>query len=273
MKDCLVFTDKAMDLMLKDPTGKQLEDVLGGLREKRDCLNLCIRKKSQMAAIVRSVGARGFERKKLGDSTSMVKGNAFKSDEFKSEGFPILKVSDLQNRKIDTSKLLYTPQNNKYNQFIVKKNDILLVVTGSSTGKLAVNNTDLEFYLNQNAVVLRANNQHIEQQYLFHSLLSDDFQKLISNGLSGSAQPFVSCKSINEFDIPLPPLPIQHEVLAILNEMEAELATLEQMAAKAEQRAKFVLDGYLTPAPVAQPEPVVAQTQKPKKKIVIRDEE
>ena len=205
--------------------------------------------KSQMAAVVRSVGARGFQRKKLGDITSMIKGNAFKSEEFKTEGFPILKVSDLQNRMIDTTKLLYTLQNNKYNQFLVKKNDILLVVTGSSTGKLAVNNTNLEFYLNQNAVVLRANNQYLEQQYLFHSLLSDDFQNLISNGLSGSAQPFISCKIINEFDIPLPPLPIQHKVLAILNEMEAELQTLEQMAAKAEQRAKFILDGYLTPAP------------------------
>jgi type I restriction enzyme S subunit len=73
MKDYLAFTDKAMDLMLKDPTGKQLEDVLGGLREKRDCLNLCIRKKSQMAAIVRSVGARGFERKKLGDCLDVFK--------------------------------------------------------------------------------------------------------------------------------------------------------------------------------------------------------
>jgi hypothetical protein len=28
--------------------------------------------------------------------------------------------------------------------------------------------------------------------------------------------------------------------------MEAELALFEQMAAKAEQRAKFILDGYLT---------------------------
>jgi restriction endonuclease S subunit len=41
-----------------------------------------------------------------------------------------------------------------------------------------------------------------------------------------------------------PSLPIQHEILAILNEMEAELVTLEQMVAKAEQRAKFILDGY-----------------------------
>jgi hypothetical protein len=34
-----------------------------------------------------------------------------------------------------------------------------------------------------------------------------------------------------------------------MNEMKAELKTLEQMAAKAETRARFILDGYLsTPA-------------------------
>jgi hypothetical protein len=38
--------------------------------------------------------------------------------------------------------------------------------------------------------------------------------------------------------------------------MEAELVTLEQMAAKAEQRAKFILDGYLTPAITVEAEPV-----------------
>jgi type I restriction enzyme S subunit len=212
--------------------------------------------KAQMAAVVRSVNARGYERKKLGDIAKMVKGNAFKSEEFKSEGFPILKVSDLQNRTIDTSRLLYTPQNPKYNQFLVKKNDILLVVTGSSTGKLAMNTTDLEFYLNQNAVVLRGNTKYVEQIYLFHSLLSDDFQNLVSNGRSGSAQPFVSCKAINEFDIPLPPLPIQQEILAMLEEMEAERKAMEQMAAKAEERAKFILDNYLTPVQAANPNPI-----------------
>ena len=48
------------------------------------------------------------------------------------------------------------------------------------------------------------------------------------------------------FQIPCPPLPIQQEVLAILNEMEAELKVMEQMAAKAEQRAKYILDGYMS---------------------------
>jgi restriction endonuclease S subunit len=46
--------------------------------------------------------------------------------------------------------------------------------------------------------------------------------------------------------MPIPPLPIQQEVLAILNEMESELKVMEQMAEKAEQRAKYILEGYLT---------------------------
>ena len=76
---------------------------------------------------------------------------------------------------------------------------------------------------------------------------------ILEEGFSGGNQKKISQDYISSVQIPLPPLPIQHEVLAILNEMEAELQTLEQMAAKAEQRAKFILDGYLTPAPQAEP--------------------
>ena len=62
-------------------------------------------------------------------------------------------------------------------------------------------------------------------------------------------------------EIPIPPLPIQQEVLAILNEMEAELKVMEQMAAKAEQRAKFVLDGYLSSQPTVEPQALVVESQ------------
>ncbi len=51
---------------------------------------------------------------------------------------------------------------------------------------------------------------------------------------------------LTNYEITVPTLPIQQEVLAILNEMEAELKAMEQMAAKAEQRAKYILDGYLS---------------------------
>jgi restriction endonuclease S subunit len=56
---------------------------------------------------------------------------------------------------------------------------------------------------------------------------------------------------LNDFKIPIPPLPIQTEILAILNEMETELNTLEQMAIKAETRTRFILDGYLSTSATA----------------------
>jgi restriction endonuclease S subunit len=58
--------------------------------------------------------------------------------------------------------------------------------------------------------------------------------------------PKVTQGKLLEILMVIPPLPIQQEVLAILNEMEAELKVMEQMAANAEQRAKYILDGYLT---------------------------
>ena len=64
----------------------------------------------------------------------------------------------------------------------------------------------------------------------------------------GSCNKTMNIERFLDLLITVPPIEFQHKVLAILNEMEAEVATLEQMAAKAEQRAKFILDGYLTPA-------------------------
>jgi len=55
----------------------------------------------------------------------------------------------------------------------------------------------------------------------------------------------ISKDSIMNYEIPIPPLETQQQILTILNEMEGERKSLEQMASKAEERAKFVLDGYL----------------------------
>ena len=255
MKGCMAFTDKAMDLMLKDPTGKQLEDVLGGLRDKRDCLNLCIRKKSQMAAVVRSVGARGFERKKLGDLYDCPKTiKRFNSGDRDPNGtVPFFngKWSCPDGTHTDHSFELDSPYlvmikdgGGDHNSDTVGMGKFFKV-----RGKCAITS--------HNMVLTPKPANEIEYDFLYHYLTmnakSIRDMATYSINLGG-----ISKESIVNYEIPCPPLPVQHEVLAILNEMEAELQTLEQMAAKAEQRAKFILDGYLTPAPQAvEAEPVV----------------
>jgi type I restriction-modification system DNA methylase subunit len=239
MKDCLAFTDKAMDLMLKDPTGKQLEDVLGGLREKRDCLNLCIRKKSQMAAVVRSVGARGFEQKKLGDIAKVSFGERITQKDNTGTIYPVYGSG------YDTFK---TDKSNRYGKtcklgrFAISETNMAMIVNGP-------------YWLMDSGFTVESKDEGVMlKAFLWNLLLSDKHR--LSQCSTGSCQKNIEMDRFYTLEYPTPPLPIQHEVLAILNEMEAELATLEQMATKAEQRAKFILDGYLTPAPPVEAEPV-----------------
>jgi hypothetical protein len=57
--------------------------------------------------------------------------------------------------------------------------------------------------------------------------------------------------------------------------MESELKVMEQMAAKAEQRAKYIVDGYLSTQTTVQPEPVqeIAVDPQPTNELVQMSEE
>ena len=71
-------------------------------------------------------------------------------------------------------------------------------------------------------------------------------RQIVNTHVNTTAIPMITKTKYYTIEIPCPPLAVQQEVLAILNEMEAELKVMEQMAEKAEQRAKYILDGYLT---------------------------
>lgn len=180
--------------------------------------------KSQMAAVVRSVGARGFERKKLGDCLD------------------VFKTGKNQNDLIEGDYPFYMA-NGVSKSYSTYQFDGEYVLNGRCGSKL----DDSCYYINGRfsasdfTYVMKAKVDILSNKYMYYYI------KCIVNWndyKTGSTMPNLPRASVTGIDIPLPPLPIQHEVLAILNEMEAELATLEHMAAKAEQRAKFILDGY-----------------------------
>jgi restriction endonuclease S subunit len=199
--------------------------------------------KSQMAAVVRSVGARGFERKKLGDVASGNNGKGLGMEETMgcSGSYPIL-----------SGGLNYCGTFGKFNR---DENTISLSKSGSSSGYVKWNSE--KFWASDCFTVHPLNTEILNNRFLYYTL-SLQQENIYKTYQVGGTIPHCYWRDLESLQITLPPLPIQHEVLAILNEMEAELQTLEQMAAKAEQRAKFILDGYLTPAPPpVEAEPVV----------------
>ncbi len=243
MKDCLAFTDKAMVLMLKDPSGKLLEDVIAGLRLKRSHLAAAASIKAQKAAVMRSVEARGYEKKKLGDlynDTKTVKRfNSGDRDNIGEVPFFNGKWSCPDGTHSDHSFESDSPY------FVMIKDgggDHNSDTVGMGkffnlTGKCAITS--------HNMVLSQKVDNTLSHGFVYHYLCSSvksirDMAKYSIN--LGS----ISKESIMNFQVPYPPLPIQKGALTILNEMESELKAIEQMAAKAEQRTKYILYGYLS---------------------------
>jgi len=195
--------------------------------------------KAQMAAVMRSVGARGYEKKKLENICKVSFGERItKKDNIGSiypvygSGFDTFRT-DKFNREGMTCKL---------GRFAISEVNMTILVNGP-------------YWLMDSGFTVESKDESIMiKEFLWHSLLTD--KSRLSQCSTGSCQKNIEMDRFYMLEYPCPPLSIQQEVLTILNEMETELKTMEQMAAKAEQRAKYILDGYLTSQTRVEPEVV-----------------
>ena len=159
---------------------------------------------------------------KLKNIMTFLNGYAFEGDNFSSEGsFSVIKIGDIFNNKIDlknSNKISLTDSEEKnLEKFIIKKNDILIAMSGATVGKLAfINDIKEKAYLNQRVGILR-NNKNIASKYLFYSLLNDMFLKYIYLLSIGSAQPNISSVGIENYTIVIPPLKEQEKIVNYLD--------------------------------------------------------
>jgi restriction endonuclease S subunit len=223
--------------------------------------------KAQMAAVMRSVGARGYEKKKLGDVCAVDFGERITQKDNKGTMYPVYGSG---NDTFRTDKYNRNGKTCKLGRFAISESNMVMLVEG------------MYWLMDSGFTVKSKNSEVILDEFLWYQLLCD--KKRLSETSTGSCQQNIEMKQFYMLEYPCPPLPIQQEILAILNEMEAELKVMEQMAAKAEQRAKYILDGYLTqPAanstphvePVAVPQntlvaptPEPSEPPKPAKKVI-----
>jgi type I restriction enzyme S subunit len=181
--------------------------------------------KAQMAAVMRSVGARGYEKKKLGDVFNVKGGKAINKENLTGTKFPYYGCNGV---------------NGYVDEYLFDGEYIICAQDGSIGSVYIVNE---KFYpSNHTHIITTKDSVVLNNKFASYYLkMCVDWKPLVT-----SIIPKVTQGKLLEILMVIPPLPIQQEVLAILNEMEAELKVMEQMAANAEQRAKYILDGYLT---------------------------
>lgn len=188
---------------------------------------------------------QGWKIKKLGEVCDFQNGFAFQSKSYKESGLPILRITNIQNDEIDTKELVYfDTKDYKVNldRFKVYQGDLLIAMSGATTGKLGINKSETVFYLNQRV------GKFIPKKYLNKAFLYYFLTTKVDESLriaAGAAQPNLSTKQINNFEIPLPPLPEQQRIVAILDET---FSAIDKAKANAEQNlknAKELFESYL----------------------------
>lgn len=103
----------------------------------------------------------------------------------------------------------------KSNKFIFTENHILFGKLRPYLRKIVI--PDFEGICSTDIIPILPDSSKIEQSYLYHFLRTDAMVKLATSRCSGANLPRISPKQISIFKIPLPPLPIQKKIAAILD--------------------------------------------------------
>lgn len=188
---------------------------------------------------------QGWEIRKLGEVCDFQNGFAFQSKSYKESGLPILRITNIQNDEIDTKELVYfDTKDYKVNldRFKVYQGDLLIAMSGATTGKLGINNSETVFYLNQRV------GKFIPKKFLNKAFLYYFLTTKVEESLriaAGAAQPNLSTEQINNFEIPLPPLPEQKHIVSILDEAFGVIAKAKANAEQNLKNAKELFESYL----------------------------
>jgi type I restriction enzyme S subunit len=180
----------------------------------------------------------GWRMSTIGELLKVRNGFAFKSTEYKEEGALLIRQSNLDGSRVTIEKARYLPKVylDEYRDFLIKKGDILIGMSGS-IGKLCVYDRDEPALQNQRTGLLVFKDPE-QKPWVWHylPLLEKDLVKVGK----GVAVQNISASQIESFPIPVAPLDQQKQIVA---EIEKQFSRLDQAVANL-KRVKANLKRY-----------------------------
>lgn len=103
-------------------------------------------------------------------------------------------------------------------QKIVKKDDVIFATTRPTQMRSALIPPNLDGQIASTGYcILRANQNEVLPKWIYYNLQIDEFKIYLQDKQSGTAYPAISDGLIKQFQIPIPPLSVQSEIVAILD--------------------------------------------------------
>lgn len=170
----------------------------------------------------------------------------------KSEtGIPFLVISDVNKGQIDFENVSrWVPESYYESLKEIRKpfqNDILYTVTGSY-GIPVIVNTTKPFCFQRHIAIIKPNSSLIDYKFLAFYLESPQIFKHASDVATGTAQKTVSLSSLRNFELSVPSLEEQHEIVRRVEQLFAYADTIEKQVNSALTRVNSLTQSILAKA-------------------------
>lgn len=189
----------------------------------------------------------GWVRCTIGEVFHLKNGFAFKSTIYSNKGYPLIRISNIKEGGVEIDEEVCVPSENAKLDFLIQNGDLLIALSGATTGKWGVFTSSRKCLLNQrvgNLQIISLNS--LSPNYRNYYIAS--IRKEIELSAYGGAQPNISPTELSKIGFPLPPLNEQKRIVAKLDSIMPRIDSVKERLEKIPVILKRFRQSVLTAA-------------------------
>ena len=184
----------------------------------------------------------------LENCLTVLGGYAFKSEEFKTSGVPVLRIGNINTGVFTPTNLVYWTKDASLERYQVLPGDLVISLTGTvgkdDYGNVCIlGNAYTMYYLNQrNAKLILG--ESLNKHYLSELLKFSQIKKKLTGISRGVRQANISNRDILNLVVPIPPIELQTQFSAFVEQTDKSKFEIQKSLEKLEILKKSLMQQY-----------------------------
>lgn len=170
---------------------------------------------------------------RIKDLFDVISGFAFSSNDYVEDGVSLVRIGDLNGEILDFSSMIKLPldfyEDFRFEKYQIKKDDILVSLTGDGKIKCAYVDKDVKCLLNQRVAILRKKNFETPTKFYYWILQTEYVKNQFSYYSNGKSQLNISPFDFANIKVPFVSDAMQHCVLDMITPIETEIENLTKL--------------------------------------------